>query len=145
MLGMDDAGFEIEDFEERRGVRRAVRANCQVVTERGFRLLGEQTLDLSEAGLLLRSDDEVEPGEAVLISLQVPGSAGWIDAEGKVARQVRGRRGNEDKALGVAFEHLGSYERAVLHGALRRQPPITPQRRRRRNYAATVIALGLFG
>jgi len=136
--------FKILEKRERRMVRRALRAECHAVAEDGFRFLGEQTLDLSEGGLLLQSDHEAEVGETVLLSLKVPGGRSWIDAEATIARIVRGHRtSDEGRAYGLRFEQMAPLDRAVLAGSLEGSPPPPPARRLRRDYARSVFGLAL--
>jgi c-di-GMP-binding flagellar brake protein YcgR len=136
--------FKILEKRERRLVRRALRTDCHAVAEDGFRFLGDVTLDLSEGGILLRSDEEAEVGETVLLSLKVPGGRTWIDAEATVARIVKGHR-TEDRgrAYGLRFERIAPLDRAVLAGSLEGAPPPPPARGLRRDYAGSVFALAM--
>jgi hypothetical protein len=87
-----------------RPVRHAIRLSCQVVRERDFRLVGRQVLDLSAEGMLVLSDRPVLTGEQVLLTLEVPGTSTWLDAEATVARVVHNRRpGDQGRALGLSF------------------------------------------
>ena len=69
---------------QRRSLRRAVRADCQVVTDRHFQLVGVRALDLSIDGMLLESDHRPPIGEEVIVSLKLPGTTMWVDAEAEV-------------------------------------------------------------
>lgn len=134
--------FKILEKRERRMVRRALRTDCHAVAEDGFRFLGEQALDLSEGGLLLRSDREAEIGETVLVSFKVPGGRTWVDAEATVARVVRGhRRGDRGRAYGLHFQQIAPLDRAILAGSLEGAPPPPPARDLRRDYAGSVFSL----
>jgi len=129
----------VKKARDRRSVRRSVAVDCQVVAEEGFRLIGERTLDLSEQGMLLRSDAEVIPGESVIISLRAPRSRLWFDAEARVVRLVAGRRGRDvGRAVGLRFERMDAIDYAVLVGSLRGLPPPLPGRELRVDYAAAV-------
>ena len=119
---------------DRATTRRAVRARCQAVAERGFRLVGERALDLSTHGLLLACDAGVEVGEAVLLSIEMPAAAPgepreWIDAEAVVARIVEGyRNGDRGYCAGLRFTGIDFESwRALRHG-LRGTPPPVPTR-----------------
>jgi len=139
--------FKILEKRERRVVRRALRTECHAVAEDGFRFLGQQTLDLSEGGILLRSDREAEVGETVLLALKVPGGQTWIDAEATIARIVRGHRaGDEGQAYGLRFEQMAPLDQAVLAGSLEGSPPPPPSPARglRRDYAGSVLSLAFF-
>ncbi len=136
--------FKILEKRERRLVRRALRTDCHAVAEDGFRFLGDTTLDLSEGGILLRSDQEAEVGETVLLSLKVPGGRTWVDAEATIARIVRGHRTeDEGRAYGLRFEAIAPLDRAILAGSLQGAPPPPPARGIRRDYAGSVSALAM--
>lgn len=129
---------------QRHTLRRAADVSCQVVAERGFRLLGERTLDLSTDGMLLRSDAEVGIGEEVLVALRMPGGISWLDAEARVTRIVEGRReGDRGRAIGLRFERMDNVDRVLLGASLRGMPPPVPGRRLRRDYATTVRLISL--
>lgn len=116
--------------------------DCQVVADVGFRLIGEQTLDLSEQGMLVRSDAEVFPGESVIVSVRAPKSRLWVDAEARVVRLVQGRRDRDrGRAVGLRFEHMDAIDKAVLAGSLRGLPPPLPGRQLRADYAAAIRAI----
>lgn len=128
---------------QRRTVRRAVGTVCQAVTEEGFRLLGEQAIDLSTEGMLLASELEPELGADVIVSFRAPGTRLWIDAEAKVARIVRGRRrGDRARGIGLRFGELDAVSRAILTATLHGRPPPAPARPIRRDYARTVRYIG---
>lgn len=135
----------VKKARDRRSVRRAVAVDCQVVAEDGFRLIGEQTLDLSEQGMLVRSDAEVFPGESVIISMRAPRSRQWLDAEARVVRLVAGRRDRDrGRAVGLRFERMDALDYAVLAGSLRGLPPPLPGRLLRADYAAAIRAIAGF-
>jgi hypothetical protein len=125
--------------QDRAALRRELIIDCQVVSERDFRLLGTRTWDLSPDGLLLQADDFAEVGEPVLFSVRIPHSREWLDGHGRVARLVRGLRDTDrGPGLGIAFTDVDGMTRARLAGALRRVPPAVPARRVRKDYAATI-------
>jgi hypothetical protein len=133
----------IVSAQERRVVRRATQVRCQIVAEHGFRLLGSSSLDLSDEGMLFRSDEPVELGEEVIVSLQLPGRRLYIDAEAEVARIARGMRlVDRGRAIGLRFRHMDRMDRALLGASLHGLPPPIPLRRLRADYAATVFAIG---
>jgi hypothetical protein len=77
---------------------------CQIVRERDFRLVSTLTLDLSEAGLAARAERPVLTGEPLIVSMRVPFSHVWLDAEAVVVRVLHGRRSHDRGAsLGIAF------------------------------------------
>lgn len=124
---------------ERRSVRRFVRLECEVVRERGFRLLGKHAVDMSTSGMRIAAMDHALTGEPVVLTFRAPDSDTWIDAEGHVARVVHGRR-NFDFGPSIAIEFRGLSEQ--LRGVLRKQllkcPPTMPKRDLRVDYAASV-------
>ena len=132
--------------QQRRSMRRAARAQCQVVSRAEFELLGETALDVSPRGLLLACDVPVALGERVILSLCTPGKDPiWLDAEAEVARVVYGfRRGDPGYCAGLRFTYL---ERATQQELLTRLvglPPPIPQRRpgaRQRGLADSVRML----
>ena len=129
----------LDELNERRAVRRAVRVRCQAVAEDGFRLLGVVGFDVSVGGMLLPSDVAVTVGEPVVVSLLAPGGRSWLDAEARVARIVRGRRTTDAfQGIGLRFERMEAIDRAILAGSLHGFPPPVPARGRRRDYARAV-------
>lgn len=129
----------MRDAQDRAALRRSLIIDCQVVSERDFRLLGSRTWDLSPDGLLLQAADFAEVGEPVIFSVRIPGSREWLDGHGRVARVVRGLRDTDlGPGLGIAFTDVDGMSRARLQAALRRVPPAAPARRVRKDYAATI-------
>jgi hypothetical protein len=130
----------IRALNERTQLRRSVRIDCEVVSERGFRLLARRALDLSTDGMLVQSDAQVDVGDDVIISFTAPGGRFWMDAEATVARVVRGIREGDTRGrcLGLRFRTLDSMSRAVLAASLRGLPPPIPSRHVRRDYASTI-------
>ncbi|MEM7608429.1 MAG: PilZ domain-containing protein [Myxococcota bacterium] len=130
----------IPSIAPRRETRRLARTACQVVAERGFRLLGERTLDVSPHGLLLATRALAIVGESVLISLRIPGGSSWIDAAGAVRRVLW--QNERVHALAIEFEPLSLTDRALLQASLQRKPPIFGQAPRiRRDYAGWVARI----
>jgi c-di-GMP-binding flagellar brake protein YcgR len=128
-------------------LRHAVRMPCEVVRDRGFRLLGKQAIDLSPEGMqvVLERGADVEPGESVLVSFQATNLGMWFDLEATTSRIVCGRRHLDGgvQTIGLRFREVRPVIRHILRGALRRVPPPLPRRevgmpRFRVDYAATV-------
>jgi hypothetical protein len=114
---------------DRASVRRAVRARCQAVTESGFRLVGEKAFDLSTHGLLLACDAGVEVGETILLSIEMPATGEWIDAEAVVARLIEGyRHGDRGYCAGLRFTAIDFESWRALRVGLRGTPPPVPTR-----------------
>lgn len=124
---------------DRKTVRRAVRSRCQAVTENEFELLGEEILDLSPHGMLVKSEREPSIGEEVIVSFRAPGTGLWMDAEATVARLVRGRRsGDRSRGVGLVFRRLDTVSHRILAESLRGSPPPVPARGLRKDYARSI-------
>lgn len=129
---------------DRRGTRRSVLVDCQVVRERGFELLGEHATDISLQGMMLSSRRTARVGEEVLVTFRVPGTRTWIDTTAKVVRVVHGRRtGDRGAGMGLAFSQLTCEEERALRSALMLFPPTLPARPARVDYAATAALIAL--
>lgn len=127
------------NIQERSSIRRGLMLDCEVVSERDFRLLGEITYDVSRDGILLDALDFAEVGEPVIFSLRLPYSDELLEGHGRVARIVRGlRETDEGPAIGIEFTELDGMMSARLDAALRGAPPPVPAREQRRDYAAAV-------
>lgn len=129
-------------LRERRVARHAVRVRCQVVRERDFKLLAEETLDMCADGMLVVSDERILTGEGVLVAFDAPGLRTWFDAEATVARVVHGRRGTDvSRALGLRFSRIDRVTRTYLKAGLQRFPPTLPARKERIDYAGSVTRI----
>jgi hypothetical protein len=115
--------------------RRSVRAPCQVVRERDFRLVGRHIVDLSTDGMLVLTDTPVLTGTSVICTLKLPfGSTKWLDAEAVVARVVHNRRpGDPGRAIGLAFTWVEPASRELLEKQL---AWFSPSRKAARTYQA---------
>jgi hypothetical protein len=114
---------------DRSSVRRATHARCQAVSETRFRLVGERALDLSTEGLLLACDGEVRVGERMLLSIEVPSTREWIEAEAVVVRVVEGyREGDRGYCAGLRFTAIDFDAYRALRSGLRGTPPPVPMR-----------------
>lgn len=123
---------------DRTQVRRAVRARCQAVAENGFRLIGEKVLDLSTEGLMLACDAGVVVGETVLLSIEMPTTREWLDAEAVVARVIEGYRdGDRGYCAGLRFSALDFESWRTLRDGLRGALPPVPTRSLRSFFAVT--------
>jgi len=126
----------------RREIRRSIPLTCRVVREHDFRLLGTRALDVSPDGMLVMSVRDAEPGDALIVSFRATELGLWFDAEGVVARVVRGRRPRDrGRCLGIRFTKFDAVSRLVLRSHLRRTAPPVPARppnEGRVDYAATI-------
>jgi hypothetical protein len=117
---------------DRGATRHRLRAACQVVRERDFKLVGSRMIDLSDGGALVAADETVRPGETVIVSLRPPRTANWVDALGVVTRIVAGRRsGDVGPAFGVTLAPVDRASREALRVALHRLPEVQAARMRR--------------
>lgn len=130
---------QFKNIQQRSSIRRGLMLDCEVVSERDFRLLGEITYDVSRDGILLEALDFAEIDEPVIFSLRLPYSEELLEGHGRVARIVRGlRETDEGPAIGIEFTELDAVMSARLEAALRGSPPPVPARAQRRDYAAAV-------
>lgn len=126
----------------RRIVRRSVRLACQVVSEDAFRLVGRRALDLSPAGMLVESDEDVDLGDELLVSFRSPQSGLYIDTSARIVRVIAGRRpGDHGRCLGLRFDGLDPLMRRMLSASLAGLPPPVPQRARRLDYAQSIRSI----
>jgi hypothetical protein len=110
-------------------VRRSLETDCQIVRERDFKLVGTRVLDVSVRGMLLVADLPILTGEEVVVSFKGPSGVRWYDCGGTVARVLHGRRrGDERRAVGVAFDGLGPYHELLLCDELARAPLVLRRR-----------------
>lgn len=124
----------------RRTPRYAVETECVVVSEDGHRLVGDAIHDLSYSGVQVGGGAGARPGERVCVSLRIPDSAAWIDAEGVVARVLRGRRdGDRGPALGIRLTRMNGMSRVFLTSIARSFPEVAQSPSRKRDdYAGAV-------
>ena len=118
--------------------RYAMITDCMVESDDG-RLIGARTLDGSWDGLHVLACDTVRFGERVKVSVRVPRSSFWIEAEGRITRLDFGRRkGDRGAAFGVCLERMHGMDRLVWGTALRRLPKAVAKRGESRDYASSV-------
>jgi hypothetical protein len=110
-------------------LRRSARLGCRVRRVDDWSLIGDRTLDLSPRGMLLLSDEQIDPGTDLVVSFQATELPIWFDTMATMVRVVEGRRpGDTGRALGIHFETLPAVSRLILRGFLRRLPAAPPQR-----------------
>ncbi len=129
MSAIKETKIRIPAKPQRRAARRrGVRVPCEVVAD-GYRLLGTEAIDLSDEGMLLRSDAEIAVGQRVDVSVKLPRGLSWVDVEGEVARVLHNRRdGDRGRMIGIRFREVSTVSRGMLRGALRNLPDATPRR-----------------
>ena len=79
-------------------------------------------INLSEGGLLCRTDHPIEPYSKVFLMMTIPESEGMkaVNCEGIVVRSEKGASGYEN---GIAFSELKSEDRRALELYLNRELP----------------------
>jgi hypothetical protein len=113
---------------DRTSVRRKLRATCQAVRERDFRLVSERVLDLSTEGALLACDCRIAVGDTLVVAVRMPDGR-YVDAEGLVVRVIEGwRYGDLGYCAGLRFTALDRAGWLAIREALRGLPPPVPQR-----------------
>jgi len=114
----------------RRGeIRRELRFGCRVRRMDGMRLVGDRAVDLSPKGMLVLSDEKLDPRTTLQVSFMSSELPIWFDTRATMVRVVEGRRpGDSGRALGLRFESLPSVARLILRGHLKKVPPTAPQR-----------------
>jgi hypothetical protein len=123
-------GRPIARYVPRRPSRHHVRLACQVVRERDFKLVADEIVDLSEAGMLVLPKLRVMTGESLLVTFMAPYTRTFIDAEASIARVVHGRRlGDAGMGLGISFDWMDEPGRALLRAQLAMMPSMSPKRR----------------
>jgi hypothetical protein len=116
-------------------IRRAIRLGCRARKIGSVGLVGDRTLDLSPEGMLLLSDERIDPGTELAISFFATDLPIWFDTRAVVARVVHGRRpGDPGRALGLRFRSLSAVSRLILRGHLGRYPPSPPTRKPTSDY-----------
>jgi hypothetical protein len=112
--------------------RHIIRLACQVVRERDFRLVADRVENLSLTGLAVSPADPVLTGEILIVSFRLPRVGVWVDTQARVTRVIHGRRPGEDqRALGLAFEDLEEDLEMAIAAELVRVPPAPPGRAKR--------------
>lgn len=114
----------------RRGeIRRALRLGCRVRRASSLRLVGDRALDISPQGVLVLSDERLDPGVELVVSFITSDFPIWFDTGATVARIAEGRRPRDaGRAIALRFESLPAVSRLILRGHLRKIPPTLPQR-----------------
>lgn len=107
--------------ERRRATRLAVSVSCQAAIDDGeFFLLGDEIIDLSADGLLLRAEGiPALVGERVIVSFKPPSSQVWIDAEAEIVRLLNGSEAGAP-AFGLKLLALNPFDRALLEATIDR-------------------------
>jgi hypothetical protein len=119
--------------------RHLMRLPCQVVRERDFRLIADRAENLSLTGLSVSPAEPVLTGEKLLVSFRLPHAGVWVDAEARVTRVIHGRRPGEDqRALGLAFEDVEVEQQLAIARELMQVPPAPPGRSLRDEHSERV-------
>lgn len=119
--------------------RHRVRTDCVLRSRQDDRLIADETVDASWSGLRVRSLAAARVGEGVRVSIRVPGSRMWLDADGVVTRVCPGRRVDDGgETLGVALRRMDGMHRLLFATALRRHPEAPTSRGGARDYARAI-------
>ena len=122
--------------------RYRVRAECVLRSCRDDRLISDQALDVSWSGLRVSALQETRIGERVKVSLRIPGSITWLDADGEITRVSPGRRvADGGSTLGVRLHKMDGMLRLLLTTVARGYPAVAPQRGGTRDYARAVLRI----
>lgn len=140
MTAINETRIRIPAKPQRRAARRrGVRVPCEVVAD-GYRLLGTEAVDLSEMGMLVRSDAEVTMGQRVDVSVKLPRGLSWVDVKGEVARVLEDRRaGDRGRMIGIRFRDVSPMSRGMLRGSLRSLPDTSPKRVPKEHRGAMIL------
>lgn len=117
--------------------RHLLRAECTV--RQGERLLSDQILDASYTGLRVRALAPPKLDEPVRVSLRVPGSRVWLEAEGTVTRLIEGRRSGDDgRSFAIRIRRMDGMQRLLLSTVAGFRPEARGGRGESRDYAKAV-------
>lgn len=117
--------------------RHRLLAEC--VVRQGERLLSDRVLDASYDGLRVRALDAPSFDEPVQISLRMPGSRVWVEAEGEVTRVIEGRRSGDDgKSFAIKLRRMDGMQRLLLQTVAGCYPEARGGRGDNRDYAKAV-------
>jgi len=88
------------------------------------------------------AESGLDVGERATLSLRVPGSQVWLDAEAEITRVVRGRRlGDAGVAYGLRLRRMDGMSRVLLGQIARGRPEVSSARGERRDYARTIARI----
>lgn len=119
-----------------------MQTECVLRSTRDDRLIADETVDVSWSGLRVRALGQARVGDRVRVSLRVPSSITWLDADGVVARVCPGRRADDPgDTLGVTLTRMDGMHRLLLGMVLRTFPEVPPERGGRRDYAQAILRI----
>jgi len=125
----------------REHARHSLETECVLRAPDG-RLLGDRVLDVSWSGARIEALADARVGERATLSLRVPGSQVWLDAEAEITRVVRGRRlGDAGVAYGLRLRRMDGMSRVLLGQIARGRPEVSSARGERRDYARTIARI----
>ncbi len=117
--------------------RHHLRAEC--VVRQGERLLSDTVLDASYDGLRVKTLTPPTIGEPVRVSLRMPGSRVWVEAEGTVTRVIEGRRSGDDgRSFAIRLRRMDGMQRLLLSTVAGLYPEARGGRGESRDYARAV-------
>lgn len=132
--------IDIQPLHRRAVLRHAVALECECVHEGYFRAVKHVLLDLSPDGAFIKTDArDVELGEDVWLTFQIPNGNVRVDARARVVRYGRESfRGDHFRGLGIRFVDLRPTDRDHLARSLAAVPPPVPTTTRAMDYASFV-------
>lgn len=86
------------------------------VADSGVEVLGE-VVNLSNTGMLVETDTLFEPGEQVVLTINLGGAHGSVTAKGEVVRQAHSERGGID-GIGIRFVSFAGDGREKIEAVL---------------------------
>lgn len=136
----------MDDTTSRQHRRHLVNAECEVRSAIDGRLLADRTLDVSWSGLRVLALDEARLDERVRVTIRIPRSRTWIEADGRVERVLGGRReGDEGPALGISLRRMDGMLRLLLASVIERYPEAACGRGFERDYARAIARIAEAG
>lgn len=110
----------------RRVTRRAIETPCIAVDRKGFKLVSQRVIDVSEEGMRLRADKPVPQGRTLRVTFRTP-NGHWMTVDAVVKRVEHGRRDGE-RGVCLGLEYTRIDQRDELRKKLVGIPPPVPTR-----------------
>jgi hypothetical protein len=86
----------------------------QAVREADFTLLGEEVVGVSSDGIVLSTSRPAKQGEAVMVSLRVPSTGNWVDAEGIIAAVANPEPGEPAQQVSIELGRMDGDSKSVV-------------------------------
>lgn len=109
----------------------------------GERLLADRVLDASYDAIRVRALVVPPLGTKVRVSMRMPGSRVWVDADGTVSRVIHGRRSGDDSAsFAIHLRRMDGMQRLLLSTVAQMYPEAAGGRGDTRDYAKAIERIG---